>query len=81
MLAHGGPCQGRKTCQSEQLRLQVMRLVMSVCGFGCDRIYMAKALTAGFVTDAIIIEPTLELRGADAGSSAGSHGNFAGGSG
>ena len=31
---------------------------------------MAKALTAGFVTDAIIIEPTLELRGADAGSSA-----------
>jgi hypothetical protein len=42
---------------------------------------MAKALTAGFVTDAIIIEPTLELRGADAGSSAGSYGNFAGGSG
>ena len=37
---------------------------------------MAKALTAGFVTDAIIIEPTLELRGADAGSSAGSYGNL-----
>jgi hypothetical protein len=42
---------------------------------------LAKEVTAEFVTDAIIIEPTLELRGADAGSSADPQGDLAGGSG